>query len=280
MASQYIGELNKSADPELAYTNKKVQDELFRHLPKQCQVLKLHTAEQLLVVNKHLDRYRRCCVTTMADHNNLIRAVLVQLKTTKGLTSEILRHQISEYMANEVVFFYPIMKEYLRKLKIGYNTYIKLLYQGNIWADEFMLGAIRRMFNIKISVISPYYTDVWNVFHKSPLPDVIIVSNGSDFGSKNAATHFTATKGVEPNWKCVGYELNIGELCLHAKEVDGRSAAVDTFERTEKRQIAQKAGKLSEDIDGLCHDLNQLCIQRDNIFKEIEDMKINLDQYK
>ena len=83
-------------------------------------------AEELLVVNKHLDHYRRCCVTTTADHNNLIRAVLVQLKTTKGLTSEILRHQISEYMANKVVFFHPIMKGYLRKLKISYNAYIKL----------------------------------------------------------------------------------------------------------------------------------------------------------
>ena len=232
------------------------------------------------MVNKHLDRYRRCCVPTTADHNNLIRAVLVQLKTTKGLTSEILRHQISEYMANEVVFFYPIMKEYLQKLKIGYNAYIKLLYQGKIWADEFMLGAIGRMFNIRISVISAYYTDIWNVFHKSPLPDVIIVSNGSDFGSKYTPTHFTATKGVEPNWNCVGFELNIGELGLHAKECDAHSAAIDIFERTEKCQIAQKAGKLSEDIDGLCHDLNQLCIRRDDIFKEIEDMKINLDQYK
>ena len=258
MAPQYIGPLNKSADRALGYSNEKVRDELFRHLPKQCQVLKLHSAEQLEVVNKHLDRYRRCCVSTTADHNNLIRAVLVQLKTTKGLTSEILRHQISEYMANEVVFFHPIMKGYLRKLKISYNAYIKLLYQGKIWADEFMLGAIGRMFNIKITVISPYYTDVWNVFHKSSLPDVIIVSNGSDFGSENAPTHFTATKGVEPNWKCVGYELNIGELGLHAKEADARSAAIDTFERTEKRQIAQKAGKLSEDIDGLCEDLQPI----------------------
>ena len=201
------------------------------------------------MVNKHLDRYRRCCVPTTGDHNNLIRAVVVQLKTTKDLTFEILRHQISEYMANVVVFFYLIMKEYLRKLKIGYNAYIKLLYQGKIWADEFMLGDIRRMFNIRISVISAYYTDIWNVFHKSPLPDVIIVSNGSNFGSKNAATHFTVTKGVEPNWNCVGFQLNIDELGLHAKEGDGRSAAIDTFERTEKRQIVQKAGKLSGDID-------------------------------
>ena len=100
-----------SADPGLGYSNEKVRDELFHHLPKQCQVPKLHSAEELIVVNKHLDRYRRCCVATTADHNNLIRAILLQLKTTKGLMSEILRHQISEYMASEVVFFHPIMKD-------------------------------------------------------------------------------------------------------------------------------------------------------------------------
>ena len=169
MAPQYIGPLNKSADPTLGYSNKKVRDELFHHLPKQCQELKLHTAEELVVVNKHLDHYRRCCVATTADHNNLIRAVLLQLKTAKGLASEILDHQISEYMASEVVFFHPIMKGYLRKLKISYNAYIKFLYESKIWPDEFMLFAIARMFNIKITIISPYYTDVWNVFHNSPI---------------------------------------------------------------------------------------------------------------
>ena len=151
MAPQYVGPLNKSPDRALSYNNEKVRDELFDHLPKQCQVLKLDSAEQLVVVNKHLERYRRCCVSTTADHNNLIKAVLVQLKTTKGLTSEILRYQISEYMAKEVIFFHPIMEGYLRKLKISFNAYIKALYQGKIWANEFMLGAIARMFNIKIS---------------------------------------------------------------------------------------------------------------------------------
>ena len=137
-------------------------------------------------------------------------------------------------MAKEVVFFYPKMKKYLNKFKMGYNAYIKLLYKGFIWGDEFMLGAISRMFNIKITVISPFYSDVWNVYHKSGLWDVIIVSNGSNFGAKNAVTHFSATKGLETSWKCVGYILNISKLRLHTKESDGHSAATDVYEATKK----------------------------------------------
>ena len=100
-------------------------------------------------------------------------------------------------MASEVVFFFPIMEGYLKKYSISYNAYVKGIYNGTIWADNYMIGALSRMLNVKITVVSPYYSDVWNVFHKSGIPDVIIVSNGGDFGTKSAVTHFTATCGSE-----------------------------------------------------------------------------------
>ena len=45
-----------------------------------------------------------------------------------------------------------------------------------------MLGALGRMFDVKISIVSPAYNDVWNIFHESRLPHVVIVANGGDFG--------------------------------------------------------------------------------------------------
>ena len=92
-------------------------------------------------------------------------------------------------MASEVVFFFPIMEEYLKKICISYNVYVKGIYHGTIWADTYMIGALSRMFSIKITVISPYYADVWNVFHRSAIPDVVIVSNGGDFRAKSAVTN-------------------------------------------------------------------------------------------
>ena len=65
------------------------------------------------------------------------------------------------------------------------------------------------MFNIRISVISPFYSDVWNVFHDGgKQPDVVLVANGLDFASgKYQITHFSATKGVSKDWKCVGADI-------------------------------------------------------------------------
>ena len=54
-------------------------------------------------------------------------------------------------MVKEVVFFYPIMKPYLKK----FNTYTKFLYKGMIFADEFMFGMMASMFNIKLQLSTP-----------------------------------------------------------------------------------------------------------------------------
>ena len=71
------------------------------------------------------------------------------------------------------VSFYPKMKDYLEEITLSFNAYIMHVYNGNIWADEYVIGALGKMFNI----ISPYYTDVWILYHDSGMPNVILVSN-------------------------------------------------------------------------------------------------------
>ena len=73
------------------------------------------------------------------------------------------------------------------------------LFYRNIWADKYIIGALGKMLNVKISVVSPYYTDIFNVYHDSAIPDVILVANDGDFGGKNGVTHFSLMKGVKPN---------------------------------------------------------------------------------
>ena len=104
--------------------------------------------------------------------------------------SQIVRYQLAQYMVSEVVFFFPIVKENLEKHHISYNSYVKGIYHGAIWADKYIIGALSRMLNIKITVISPYYSDVWNVFHRSAIQDVVIVSNGGDFRAKKCSNAF------------------------------------------------------------------------------------------
>ena len=101
-------------------------DKVHAGLSTKCKDLKLRSELSYEFVMNHLKYYSRCVMNMRADHNSLIHSVTVQLKTPKGLTSEIIRHQLAEYMAKEVVFFFPIMEEYLKKYCISYNTYIKV----------------------------------------------------------------------------------------------------------------------------------------------------------
>ena len=89
------------------------------------------------------------------------------------------------------------MEHYLKENRLSFSSYIVNLYNSNIWADEFMLGALAKMFDIKISIVSPSYDDVWKVYHESALPHVVLVSNRGDYGHKRGVTHFSTTKGVE-----------------------------------------------------------------------------------
>ena len=139
------------------------------------------TNSQEREVERELHQFSREGIDTRAYHNSAIHAI--KLKYPKPVKSDIVRHQIVAHMVEDYEFYYPKMEVYLDHHKLSYSAYIMYLYRGDIWADKFMLGALSRMFDIKTSVISPLYNDVWQVFHDSGIPHVVIISNGGDIYS-------------------------------------------------------------------------------------------------
>ena len=112
------------------------------------------------------------------------------------------------------------------------------------------------------------------------MPDVIIVSNGRDFGAKNAVTHFTATRGTEKVWRCVSSDIAVGEIGHYFKESEGRTYAINVFEAEEKKKMTIKAQKITMDIDELSKDLKEICIRRDQILNEMSDIKVDVEELK
>ena len=249
-------------------------------LPSLAKKFKLKNLEQFENVQRHLHQLSRCGIDTRSDYNSAIRAVMLQLKIPKNVKSDVLRHQIAAHMAEDYTFYYPKMKEYLKHHKLSYGAYVMQIFSGNIWADEFVLGAIGRMFDIKISVISPYYDDVWRIFHDSALPHVVIISNGSDFGKKHSPTHFSATKGSEAVWNCVGSDLNVGEMGTWKGYESGREHALEAFQMKENFMLLKDTRKMAIQIQELCRDMNDLCLGRDKIYGEMAKMNIRVDQFK
>ena len=217
---------------------------------------------------------------TEGGKNNLFRSVLPQMHIPRGLMPNIVRHQLAQFMTEQVCFFFPKMKEYLEQNKLSFNAYIMNLYKGNIWANEYIIGALGKMFNIKISIVTLYCTDVWNVFHDSTIPDVVLVANRQDFKGKNWITHFLMTKGREASWKCVGSKPNLGKIGNYRGFSNGKSLAINVYEAAEKRNSLAKSEKIAKTIDCLCDDLKSLCIQRDQLFQELNDMQVPVQQFK
>ena len=280
MASHYSGEEEMELDDIFKFP-KPIEYKLEEdRLPNHVKHMQLRHARHWKQIEKRLTEYNRCIVQTEGGKNNLFRSVLLQMHIPKRLTPNIVRHQVAEFMTENVSFFYPKMKEYLDKNKLSFNAYIKHVYKGNIWADEYVLGALGKMYNVKISIISPYCSDIWNVFHNSTIPDIVLVANGNDFKGKHNITHFTMTKGKTATWKCVGSEVNIREIGSHRGFSNGKSTAISLYEAKEKQNILTKTENIVKELDSICHDLKNLYIRRDQLLEELNEMHVSVQQFK
>ena len=122
---QYLRNHNTTVHEVLKYLEDKDYDKVHTGLSTKCKDMKLRSELSYEFVMNYLKYYDRCVINTKPDHNSLICSVILQLKLPTGLTSEIVQHQLAKHMATEVVFFFPIMEEYLKKYYILYNTCIK-----------------------------------------------------------------------------------------------------------------------------------------------------------
>ena len=113
MAPCYLGDYTTNVHEVFKYSSDKEYENMHGTLSTKCKEMRLWSELLYEFVTNYLKKYNRCAINTKPDNNSLIRSVVVQLKTPKGVTSEIVRHQLAEYMALEVVIFYPIMEGYL-----------------------------------------------------------------------------------------------------------------------------------------------------------------------
>ena len=214
LSDEYSGEYSIKVPEEVHYPSLLEYSEKHEHLKPAVKDLKLSSSGDFNHVNRFLERLNRVGIPTDVGHNNLFKAIRIQLHCPGTYTDEKMRHQIASYMIDIVDFLFPIMEPYLKRLNITFNTYVMAVFNGCIWADEYILGTIGKMFNVRISVVSPYLSDVWNVFHDgTKQPHIVLIANGMDFiDVKYRISHFSATRGAAKEWKCVGHDIELKEV--------------------------------------------------------------------
>ena len=282
LKDEYSGDLTAPIVDTLKYLEPKKYSVADSHLTADTKKLRLLLNGDLRRVNLFLNKCQRSYIETEPGNNNALRAVHMQLHVPREFTVDMLRHQIAEHFAQYPDFFAPKMKEYLKNCKISYNRYIYAVYHGEIWCDEYILGAISRMYNIRLSIISPLFSDLWNVYHDGKgKPDVVLVINGRGFRTHyDRITHFTATKGTEHKWQCVGSSQQLQAVDMYTGYSEGQMMGLDFRTINQSQTIVQKGQQVLKDVNELCRDIKRICIRRDEIITDLKTLDIEVGDFR
>ena len=174
-----------------------------KDLSKTAQKLHLKFEKEYDSIKKDLDNLGWSPIQVRPGMNCTFEAICIQVYTPPGYNAYMLRRQACCFMAEFVHVFFPLLKNYLEEWKIGFTTYLEKMFTGEIWCDEFVLAAIGKMWQICITIVSPFYVPPWDIFHNGSTPHVVLIANGADFGKQRGVSHFSSSKGKGKTWRCI-----------------------------------------------------------------------------
>ena len=112
------------------------------------------------------------------------------------------------------------------------------IYDSNLWADDIVIVAIGRMYNLSIAIVSPRLEKAYHIFHDLPdNPDIILITNGGPVSSEHSNTHFSATKSKVVNFKKPGSSIPQDKLKYYTKYDynHGRKVGAERLVETKKQ---------------------------------------------
>ena len=181
----------------------------------------------------------------------MLRAILKQMYVPNNYTVKDFRSQISAFMAREVHYFYPRMSNYLNQKGLTYESYIIGVSLGDISADQFMLLAITRMWNISISILSPAFNTIWNVFHESKNPSIVIIGNGREFDNKRVSKHYSPTEKTLPSARKLRHDISNIDIKYIQTRAAGEKVGTETFMIRECEELLKQHYEVGKEIKKL-----------------------------
>ena len=162
-------------------------------------------------------------------NSNMLRAILKQMFLPNNYTTKDFHSQIGVFMAHQVHYFYPRMSDYLNKKGLTYKAYVTGVSVGDISADQFMILAISRMWNISISTLSPMFNAMWNLYHESKKSSLVIIRNWREFGNKRESHHYSPTEKTLPSAKKLGHNIHNIDMKYIQTRAAGEKAGTETL---------------------------------------------------
>ena len=251
-----------------------------KDLSETAQKLRFRHQKEYDSVKKDLDNLDRKPIEVRPGIQCPFEAICIQVFTPPRYNGIMLRHQAACFMAEFKHFFFPLMEKYLKDRKIGFSTYLQKLYCGDIWCDEYVIGAIAKMWNIRITITSPFYSPPWDVFHSGAHPHVVLIANGSEFGKVRCLSHISSTRGKSSTFECVKPIHRIGEISQYYGRTKGSITGAKLYEKVAKRLAIEKATKVTNELDDICKTIQSLTIRKNKLLESMQELNMEIDHLK
>ena len=172
------------------------------------------------------------------------------------------------------------MKNYLEEWKIGFTMYLEKMFTGEIRCDEFVLAAIGKMWQIRITVIRPFYAPPWDIFHNRLTLHVVLIANGTDFGKQQGVSYFSSSKGKGKTWRCVQPLQRIGEGVKYYERNTGSLTTATLYRKIAKRVSIEKATHVTDALDDICEAVQSLMDKKEKLIQTMDELNLKVDIVK
>ena len=185
--------------------------------------------------------------------------------------------QIGAFMACQVHYFYPWMSDYLIKKGLTYKAYITGVSLGDISAEQFVILAISKMWNISISILFPAFNAIWNLYHESKNPSIVIIGNGRKFDNKRVSHHYSQTENTLPSAKKLGHNIESIDMKYIQTRAAGEKVGTETFMIREREELLKKHYEVGKQIKQLKEKLSVYEEQYEVIGNQLCELEHNKD---
>ena len=112
-------------------------------------------------------------------------------------------------------------------------------------------------------------------------PDIILIANGKGFRTRqDRISHLSGTRGKKTTWECVGSKEKLCQVETYTGYTKGQMMGIDFKTLNQSHVVIKRSESILTNINELCCNVKDMCIQRDNIVKELKTLDIEVDDFK
>ena len=218
-----------------------------RDFQKEAQTYFLSSDDELEVLKTKASKYGRDLKPVPIDGDCLLHAVCDQTQINPNWTIPENRQTLGFYLAKLPKQFFMFAEAYCTEQ--SYESYVRNFFNGHSYGDELIAGVWGHIWNMKITIISPYYDDL-KVFHTDEEnPDIVIVHNGR----ADEDGHYFSTKMHNSRSKklpIIGSNHSFKISVLHDVEHHYKNAQ-EHYKEVKRRQCISDYNSAVDDLSEL-----------------------------